>query len=336
MNEIDNSTPMDHTAVIERLPWLVNGTLDIDEEQRVREHLEACESCRTELQATREGFDVFDAHLPTEVLLSHAWGEDTGWPRETVERHLASCPRCAEELEMVEEGRERLNAPSPFDPPRDLPFPPPRALTGNTWRYAALAATVLLVLGLGGWWNTWHSGREEVARLAQERDDLRSQLEQLAEEYDATQDQLDQPTELATSTEELRHDLEQAQQDLQALEARREDASAPPAVALMPPLVVELYALTERGAESDLPEKTFPEGVSAAFLLAAPPDWKRDDGPFRVRLLGGELEPTEALWQDGYLGVQFPEEVIPVGEVTLEVETRSGETQTYRFVRSLD
>lgn len=331
MNEIDNSTPMDHTAVIERLPWLVNGTLDTEEGQRVREHLEACESCRTELRATRDGFDVFDAHLPTEVLLSHAWGEDTGWPRETVERHLASCPRCAEELEMVEEGRERLNAPSPFDPPRDLPFPPPRASTGNAWRYAAWAATVLLVIGLGGWWNTWHSTREEGDRLAQQRIALEAEVERLKLDNEMTQDQV---AELEKSAAQLRQDLQDAQVDLQVAETRPRNIESEPAVPMLSAAVLTLSASTTRGNEESV---QIPENAWLPVSLVPPSGWGPEDGPFLVRLLGSESPPLKTSRDDqGYLNVILPQEVIPVGEVTLEVEARSGETQTYRFVRSLD
>lgn len=40
----------EHKRIFEALTWLVNGTLDVREQQRVRKHLEQCGMCRAELE----------------------------------------------------------------------------------------------------------------------------------------------------------------------------------------------------------------------------------------------------------------------------------------------
>lgn len=51
--------PPTHGEVVELLPWLVNGTLEPDEERRVRDHLTRCASCR----AARAGEERLAAAL---------------------------------------------------------------------------------------------------------------------------------------------------------------------------------------------------------------------------------------------------------------------------------
>jgi hypothetical protein len=42
-----------HREALELLPWLVNGTLDGDERERIESHLAQCVACRRELEAAR-------------------------------------------------------------------------------------------------------------------------------------------------------------------------------------------------------------------------------------------------------------------------------------------
>ena len=48
---------------IERLPWLLNGTLEEEEGRQVQAHLETCERCRTALAETRDAWRIFAGHI---------------------------------------------------------------------------------------------------------------------------------------------------------------------------------------------------------------------------------------------------------------------------------
>jgi anti-sigma factor RsiW len=91
---------------IELLPWLLNGTLDAAERDEVRRHLASCESCRQALRATRDTWDLFDQHIPSQDLVALAWGDrPAGIDPALAEAHLASCPQCAAELELARMSR---------------------------------------------------------------------------------------------------------------------------------------------------------------------------------------------------------------------------------------
>ncbi|MCP4655485.1 MAG: zf-HC2 domain-containing protein [bacterium] len=87
---------------IELLPWLLNGSLDDDERQALRDHLAACESCRSELEQTTRAWEVFAQHVPSLALAEYAEGLEPGeLDRERIEQHLALCPSCRQELEWA-------------------------------------------------------------------------------------------------------------------------------------------------------------------------------------------------------------------------------------------
>src|SRR5215208_3422668 len=91
---------------IELLPWLLNATLEPEEERAVRSHLATCARCRQALEENRFAWTVFGEHVPTEALVAHAFDDlAPGADAEVLERHLATCPRCAAELEMVRASR---------------------------------------------------------------------------------------------------------------------------------------------------------------------------------------------------------------------------------------
>jgi hypothetical protein len=137
---------MDCDAVSERLPWLHAGSLAPEEAAEVRRHLETCAACRAELEETRRAARVFDAHLPTAVVLDLAWdravdaiGDDL------VQAHLASCTECREELALARESRrlESIAEAGPGAVPRPGRW---------TWRAAALPATLAAGLAAGALW----------------------------------------------------------------------------------------------------------------------------------------------------------------------------------------
>jgi putative zinc finger protein len=122
----------------ELLPWLLNGTLEAGEAERVRAHVESCAACRHELGETRWAAAVFGAHLPAQTLVALAW--DRPGDFELARRHLESCPACAEELALVRESR-RLESE---EERRPAGRPAPVAL-----RYGSLAAALLVGFGAG-------------------------------------------------------------------------------------------------------------------------------------------------------------------------------------------
>jgi hypothetical protein len=137
--------------VSERLPWLLNGSLEADEQQRVRRHLESCPACRRELGETRWAAAVFGAHLPPAVLVDLAWDRSPAtFDPDLARRHLESCPACAEELALVRESRKaeaetegsKTTAPA-------LRVVPRRPLVV---RYAGLAASLTVAFGAGVLW----------------------------------------------------------------------------------------------------------------------------------------------------------------------------------------
>jgi hypothetical protein len=133
---------MDCPGVSERLPWLLNGSLSASEADEVRSHLATCERCREEWEETRGAASVFDAHVPTSVVMDLAWdrppsGLDPGLAR----AHVESCADCREELELARASR-RLEAQEASSPAR-------RGPSVGFWLPAALAAGLVIGFGLG-------------------------------------------------------------------------------------------------------------------------------------------------------------------------------------------
>jgi Putative zinc-finger len=145
---------MDCEATSERLPWLYAGSLAPAEAAEVRRHLETCARCRAELEETRRAAAVFDAHLPTAVLVDLAWDRPvTALADELVQAHLAGCAGCREELALARESR-RLEA----DADAARVARPARW----SWRTAALPATLAAGLAAGAVWGRGTAPRPPV------------------------------------------------------------------------------------------------------------------------------------------------------------------------------
>lgn len=160
---------MNCNDAIERLPWLLNGTLGEEERQQVMAHLKDCAACRAALGETREAWRIYDQHIPAEDLVAHAWGEapvtvDSG----LLEEHLASCPQCAAELELARMSRrlEEDDKIAVMPARRPAPAPAGERRTGF-WRAAALAASLVAVAGLGGWVYNADRAQSLETRLAE-------------------------------------------------------------------------------------------------------------------------------------------------------------------------
>jgi hypothetical protein len=155
---------------IERLPWMLNGTLEEGEHDEVRRHLATCERCRAALNDTREAWTIFDQHLPSDTLVALAYGEaPQGLDSALAERHLASCPQCAAELELARMSR-RLE-----EDDKVAVFPGPRAPKAEvaregsrTWRAATLAAGLAGLVAASGWIYEFQQAGDLAERLAQQ------------------------------------------------------------------------------------------------------------------------------------------------------------------------
>ena len=150
---------MDCKGAIELLPWLANDTLETDERKEALAHLAACEACRLEYLQTRSALEIFGQHLTADVLLDLAEGrESTGSSAEIADQHLAFCRQCAGDLKALGEGLEALEAgASTAAPDRAdstiVPLPRPAA-TQVWWKSAALAASIVAAVSIGGWINS--------------------------------------------------------------------------------------------------------------------------------------------------------------------------------------
>lgn len=171
---------MDCEAASERLPWLLNGTLEGREAEEVRGHIETCPRCRAEMDETRKAAAVFGAHLPAAAVIDLAWDRSPqDLDRGLADRHLASCPECREELDLARESRrlEQADAAEPI-----------RRRTRVGWPAIALPATLAAGLAVGLWWDGARgtpapvpadppSGR--IAALESEVDRLRTMVARL-------------------------------------------------------------------------------------------------------------------------------------------------------------
>jgi len=170
---------MNCETAIELLPWFLNGTLDPHERTEVQRHLQECEACRLALSDTREAWQTFDQHLPSEAIVALAYDETpAGTSRRAATEHLASCARCAAELEMARTSRQleeddegknvlpfALGRPAPAAPASQAGRTPPRVARG--WQVSALAAGLAGIVGFAGWMNSGQQVRSLRERLAE-------------------------------------------------------------------------------------------------------------------------------------------------------------------------
>lgn len=165
-------------TVSQQLPWLVNGTLPDPEATAAREHLADCTNCRQALVDTYQMLEIAGQHLTPDQVLDRAAGAPSLDP--AVDSHLENCAACRDELAMARESRQRLE-PSAA---RVVPFAASRrGAVAPAWRAAAIAASFLGVVALGGWWSSSNridsleSIARESAALRSENADVRAQLD---------------------------------------------------------------------------------------------------------------------------------------------------------------
>jgi hypothetical protein len=136
---------MDCAAASERLPWLLNGSLDAPEADEVRGHVTGCPRCGQEMDETRRAAAVFDAHLPSSVVLDLAWERPLEADLSELARvHLERCASCRDELDLARASRQLESVWPEASPVRRSP----------AWRAVVLPATLAAGLVLGLWWGT--------------------------------------------------------------------------------------------------------------------------------------------------------------------------------------
>jgi len=144
--------------IAERLPELLNGSLEAGERARLEAHLQGCAACRQELHEVRLAAAVFAAHLPSDALVALAWDRPpSGLDPELARRHLELCPECAAELQQVLESRALETEVAQVVPLR-RPLPPRRWLG-----HGAVSAALVAAFAGGAWWR----GTREERRLAE-------------------------------------------------------------------------------------------------------------------------------------------------------------------------
>ena len=130
------------------IAWYPTSTLSEEEERRVREHVEACESCSELLRFatdTQEKLETTSSAHPEPELLVRFAEEPaalTTQERSAIEGHVALCEECAQEIAIL----EAVDAEDPTAETAPLPSPVARGpgLGGRLCRLWDTLTTTLL------------------------------------------------------------------------------------------------------------------------------------------------------------------------------------------------
>jgi hypothetical protein len=305
---------------IELLPWLLNGTLDAGERDAVRRHVDICERCREALAETRAAGSVFAQHIPSQELVSLAWGETpSGVDAATAEQHLASCPQCAAELELARMSR-RLEEEDNL-----ALFPPLKrrseTATGSRgWRAAALAAGLTGIVALGGWIYEFQQSSHLAAQLA--RAEAPAEPPETAQPQAPAGETLarleNQVKQLMGLQQENEKKAVEAQAQVAQLEKEREALARPQATAM-----VELRDVLRDGGTA---EATVPRDRSVILLLPA-----GGDGASRERQAEIVNRSGKVVWKasrlpvtEGFHSILLPAGSLEPGRYTLRISGREG------------
>lgn len=131
---------VDCRTAAELAPWVLNGSLDGRDRDRVREHLRSCESCRRELWGAAEVLDLAEGHPPPALVAAWACGEEVPDAAELA-HHFEGCPDCREEVALV---RENVALAGFVRPAAARRAPLERSL--RRWRWTAVAAMAAAVV----------------------------------------------------------------------------------------------------------------------------------------------------------------------------------------------
>lgn len=161
--------PMSCEDTIEKLPWLLNGSLEPGERAVLLSHLQGCPGCREALGETRLAFDIFSRHLSAEQLVALA-ADETPEPTDSADpevlyRHLETCAQCAADLELARMSRQLLSE----DKVALMPAGRRKTAGRAAWWPAALAAGLTAVVLGGGWFTSSQKAGRLADQLAEQR-----------------------------------------------------------------------------------------------------------------------------------------------------------------------
>lgn len=247
---------MDCEQLVEILPWYVNGTLDDAQRETARAHLASCPRCRTEWEETRFALAAAQTHIHADALLDYVSRREMlpAHERTLLERHLVACTACAEEEALV---RESFALQS--EPARVIAFPPrlvPRWQSLRWWQFGAMAASLLGLVALVGWWWSWQQSRAKQIRLAQLTQTQRATGELVAALE--TENQRLRQTPAPTATPDNANRIAQ-------LEARVRELSAPQLN--VPVLEVFPAEMTQRDTSAPATQLTIPANARRVTLI---------------------------------------------------------------------
>ncbi|MEM7355312.1 MAG: zf-HC2 domain-containing protein, partial [Acidobacteriota bacterium] len=144
--------------VAQNLPVYLNGRLADDEAQALEAHLTTCSACRREERETRTAWDLYEGHLPVDLLLDFAMAQPMpSRQRAVIESHLAQCERCSEEVATVRQepaNTGSITAAAPTSA-QGQAGARTREPTSRHWRQLAWAASFVAIIAGIGWLRTW-------------------------------------------------------------------------------------------------------------------------------------------------------------------------------------
>ena len=288
---------MDCERVAELLPWLMNGTLESSEQRLVREHLMRCQGCQRELAQSSFAWSVYQQHVPTQALVNIAYDRPIiAAERNLFERHVEACPDCAEQLEMVRESRRLEAQEEKEEAAQVVPLASKRVAwwqRAHAWQYGALAASLLIVIAVGGWLLSWQQARslradsaeaekvlrERLADLERENERLRQTEARLNQQQDQSNGEIAQlRAQIEEAQARIRHQKEQTDRELARAKGRGTGAHAPQVNIL----ALDIYpvGLTQRAERATSNEIAIPRNVKAVTLILnsqAPPNYRSHD-----------------------------------------------------------
>src|SRR5262249_46914201 len=136
--------------------------------------------------------------------------------RGLIERHLDVCEQCVAELELVEESHRLMKAEDnvvtfrPGTPVTPIEVSASRSSRYQLWTYGAIAASVIGIVALIGWWWNWRQARnlnDQQVAMSRRLAGLELENQQLRQTQPQTANQLEQANReiagLKTRVEEL-------------------------------------------------------------------------------------------------------------------------------------
>jgi hypothetical protein len=349
----------------ELLPWLLNGTLPEAEKALAADHLQGCAACRTALADVRFVGAAMQQHVPAEALVNYAYQRPpAGVSRRELKTHLTVCEDCAAELELIEASRllEAEENEQAGDNVAAFPLTPPKP-SGQTmigkllsfvapsraavwWRYAAIAACLLLTLAAGGWLRAWRQSSARQAEQTAQAQALQEKLNALEAENRRLQQQ---ENELAQAQSRAQAEIEQLKAEIAATRARiaQQQAAPPTATPLVaraetPPatpgsaLALDVFplGLNTRAGDAEANELRIPRHVQTVTLIlntqAATENVRYAvtlrDGGGRVIWRAANVRRSSA--HD--LTISLPARLLPPGRYAIRIEA-AGQAENYQL-----